>query len=190
MSHMKTTNENLFGETLCLGGVPVPNGALGFGKPGDWYYTRIIYPDDIREAKRRVDSKFQSVDRDVKGCAGLTDADRASWGALYGAWRQLYCINSTGTCTEPDASIFGLGGQMDDVERYEKSAYDWQLKIKDKCTLSSPVEKPDIIKREESEQRSDVLGTVKIVALAAVGVVAVVVLVPQIAKLVPERQGK
>jgi len=188
---MKNTNENLFGEQLCLGGKPVVGFALGFGKPGDWYYTRVIYPDDVREAKRRVDSKFQSVDKDVKACPGLNDNDRAAWAALLASWRQLYCMNASGTCTDPDASIFGLGGQMDDVERYEKSAYEWQLKVQaTKCSLSSPVEKPDILKREESEKKEDVLDTIKIVAIAVAGAVAVVYVVPQIARLVPSRKEK
>jgi hypothetical protein len=158
---------------------------LGFGKPGDWYYTRIIYPDDIRAAKRRVDALFQSVDHDVKSCTALNNDDRATWGALFISWRKLYCLSDKTDCTEPDASYFGLGGQMDDVERYEKSAYEWQLKLQAKtCTPSAPIIKPDAQKREEADHRADIAGTVKVVAVAVVGAVAIVYLAP---KLIPDR---
>lgn len=47
MSHMKTTNENLFGETLCLGGVPV----VGFGDvgPTDLFMYRRMWEPFIAE---------------------------------------------------------------------------------------------------------------------------------------------
>jgi len=202
---MKSTNENLFGEQLCLGGKPVVGFALGFGKPGDWYYTRMVTADDVREAKNRVDTKFQSVARDVKACVGLTDEERAAWNDLVTSWRKLYCLNDSGSCSDPNVSntlaqiivgpfagkYAGSGGEMDDVERYEKLVYEWQQKLNaKKCALSAPIDKPDVIRREESEKTSDILDTVKVVAIAVVVTAGVVYIVPQIAKLVPSRKEK
>src|SRR5271166_2078431 len=136
-------------ETIRRGGRMVDPFGVGFGSPSDWYYTRWVYPSDIEQAKNRVDAKFQSVNRDVQACAKLSAGDRTAWTDAFTAWRKLYCRNDTGTCTAPDASVWGAGGQMDDVERAEKSLYDWQTKIKANCTVSGPIEKPDAAKREE-----------------------------------------
>ena len=172
-------------EEIFLNGARVTG--LGFGQPGDWFYTRIVWPGDVKQAKQRVDATFQSVNRDVQACAGLSADEKAAWSGIFSAWRQLYCGSSM-SCTEPAESLFGLGGQMDDVERYEKIAYDWQNTLATKCTLSSPIEKPDAVKREEAAKSTDWTATVKTVAVAVVVTTSIVYLVPQIGKLVPERR--
>jgi hypothetical protein len=134
---------------MMRGGRQVAGFALGFGSPSDWYYTRFIYAGDVKEAKNRVDAKYQSLNRDVQACAKLSPGDKTAWTDAFTAWRKLYCSNDSGTCTEPDASIFGAGGAMDDVERAEKSAFAWQTKIKATCQVSGPMEKPDAAKRDE-----------------------------------------
>jgi hypothetical protein len=136
-------------ETIRRGGKAVDPFGVGFGSPGDWYYTRFVYAGDVKEAKNRVDAKYQSVNRDVQACAKLSPGDKTAWTDAFTAWRKLYCNNASGTCTEADTSIFGAGGAMDDVERAEKSLYDWQTKIKTTCTVSGPIEKPDAAKRDE-----------------------------------------
>ena len=173
------------------GGVVVPGFGIGFGQPGDWYYTRFIYPDDVREAKRRVEARFQSIDRDVKSCTSVTDAERAAWNDLYTAWRKIFCRSNDTTCTDPDVSIFGLGGQMDDVDRYEKLAYEWQLKIGAKsCSLSAPADKPDAQKREESGSNVNMIGAVTTLGITVAVIAGIVYVVPQIAKLIPEKSEK
>lgn len=172
-------------DVLSFGGRPVEGFGLGIGQPGDWYYTRWVYPDDVREAKRRVDAKFTSVHTDIQTCTALSSAEKSAFEDLYVSWRKLYCRSEDTSCKDPDVSIWGLGGQMDDVERYDKFLYDWQVKVQGQCALSAPVEKPDIVKREESSQRSELLGTVKTVAVTAVIVAGIVYFIPIIGRLVP-----
>jgi hypothetical protein len=137
-------------ETIRRGGVAVdPFGVGGFGQPSDWYYTRFVFAGDVKQAKDRVDAKYQSVNRDMQACSALPAGDRSAWTDAFTAWRKLYCRNDSGTCTAPDASWLNSGGEMDDVERAEKSLYDWQTKLKTKCAVSGPIEKPDATKREE-----------------------------------------
>ena len=157
-------------------------------QPGESSYTRFVYSDDVKQAKRRVDAKYQGLNTDVHACAAITDGEKATWNDLFTAWRKLYCRSDSTTCTEPDASIWGAGGQMDDVERYEKNLFDWQSKLATKCAVSAPIVKPDVVKREEDEKKpSDMLSTVKYVAIG-LGVVAVVVsgavIVSQVAPIV------
>jgi hypothetical protein len=137
-------------ERIQRGGRPVAGfGVGGFGQPGDWYYTRYVSSGDVKQAKDRVDAKYQTVNRDVQACANLSAGDKSAWTDAFTAWRKLYCRNDSGTCTEPDASWLNSGGEMDDVERAEKSLYTWQTKLQATCTVSGPIEKPDAAKREE-----------------------------------------
>jgi hypothetical protein len=104
--------------------------------------TRIIYPQDVRDAKNRIQAKFASVDTNVKACSALSSADASAWAAFYLAWRKFFCRDDVGSCSEPDVSIFGLGGQMDDCEVWEAQLFGWQQKLSKTCTLSAPLTAP------------------------------------------------
>jgi hypothetical protein len=119
-------------------------GALDAGALDEAGATRWVYPADVLAAKERIDAKVTSLAADVAACAGLAAADVAAWNAFRTAWRQFYCRGSDGACTEPDASWFGIGGQMDDCETYEASLYAWQEKFAPLCRLSAPVGSPPV----------------------------------------------
>jgi hypothetical protein len=158
---------------------------FGIGDKTDWWYTRIVYPSDVREAKRRVDAKFQSVNNDVVACSGLTEDEKGAWYSLFTTWRRFFCGSGTTTCTEPEAPfLLGAGGAMDDVEQYEKQAYGWQKKIKaSKCAVGEPAEiqEPDVVKREKKKEEPTTwpywLGAA---AAAAVGIYVVAPIVKEV----------
>jgi hypothetical protein len=82
--------------------------------------TRIIYPwRDIPAAKIRVDTKYKSVLRDVEACAALTPAEKQAFRAEYDAWRRFFCDGPRVDCTEPVWHMFGSGGAMDEIEKWE-----------------------------------------------------------------------
>jgi hypothetical protein len=104
--------------------------------------TRLIYPEDVRNAKNRIDAKVASVNANIASCTALSGDDRAAWALFYSAWRKFFCRNDSGTCTEPDVSLWGLGGQMDDTEVFEAQLYGWQEKLSATCHLSAPLTHP------------------------------------------------
>jgi len=140
-------------ETIRRGGRTVDPFGVGIniiGQPGDWYYTGVPFPSDVKEAKNRVDAEYQGVNRDVQACANLSAGDKAAWASDLANWRKLYCRNDSGTCTEPDAAWFTSGSEMDDVEKAEKLLYAWQQKlVAAKCSVSGLFKKPDVLQREE-----------------------------------------
>jgi hypothetical protein len=107
------------------------------GEAGAW-----IYPSTVKEAKNRIDPEIAATKRDADACTTITADERAAFDAFYAGWRQFYCLNASGTCTEPDASIWGLGTQMDQAEGYETRLAQWQALLASKCALSTPVVTP------------------------------------------------
>jgi len=137
---------------------------LGGGEAGA---TRVIWPSDVIDRKTVIDAKMTSVGADVGACAAFSDADRAAWAAFYLAWRKVYCLNALGACTAPDSSIWGLGGQYDDLETWDSNVYAWQLKVAAAgCKSSAPVVAPPT---PTGAQASDVGAVGEIVKWGAVG---------------------
>lgn len=101
---------------------------------------RVVTPEDVKQAKLRLDGKYKSVEEDVMGCASLGEPERRAFAVQVRTWRTFFCGGQPG-CAEPAVSYGQLGTQMDEVERYDKQLYDWQRKLSAKCTLSLPVEK-------------------------------------------------
>src|SRR5271155_3801577 len=106
---------------------------------------RIAYPSVIVDEKNRVEAKFKALLADVQACKSMSPNEKMNFQAEYNAWRRLYCDDGSGNCAtapEPSFFTFGLGGKLDDIEKWEKRIFDWQQSIASRCTLSMPVVRP------------------------------------------------
>lgn len=155
-----------------LGRRPVGATPVGVGAG-----TRIIYPSDVVNRKNSIDAKVTSVSRDVDACKALKDTDRQAWVDFAAAWRKFYCLNADGQCSQPDYSIWSLGGQMDDLETWDANVYAWQQKLAAAtCTLSAPVVAPPIPTAEQKGAGDEIAAVAKAVtSVAIVGIVGLVV---------------
>ena len=106
--------------------------------------TRLIYPADVVSRKNDINSKVIALTNDITSCTAAPTNLSTDWQAWVTTWKQFYCNNSTGTCTEADYSIWGLGGQYDDCEMYDQQVYQWQQKVAQTCTLSEPSTPPPV----------------------------------------------
>lgn len=118
------------------------------GRPGATALAetgRIAYPSVIVDEKNRVEAKFKALLVDVQACKSMSPNEKMTFQAEYNAWRRLYCDDGSGNCaTAPEPSFWtlGLGGKLDDIEKWEKRIFDWQQSIASRCTLSMPVVRP------------------------------------------------
>jgi len=103
--------------------------------------ARIVMPEDVRQAKMRLDARYRSVEADVFDCIALDQAERRAFVLDMQAWRTFFCGTSA-QCTEPKVGLIGIGAEMDQVQHYEKRLYEWQQKLKKKCSLGAPMSKP------------------------------------------------
>jgi len=106
--------------------------------------TRIVTPGDVTAAKVRIDTLMKSVTNDVAACSQLSDADRTSWAIFYAGWRAFYCLDPSGSCTEPASTLFGSGGALDACDAWENQLAAWQSKLSATCKLSSPIDVPPV----------------------------------------------
>jgi hypothetical protein len=106
--------------------------------------TRIIWPTDVVARKNEINAKVTALTNDIAACTNAPSDLSTNWQAFVTAWKQFYCNNSSGTCTEADYDLFGLGGQYDDCENWDQQVYQWQLTVQKSCTLSEPVVAPPI----------------------------------------------
>jgi hypothetical protein len=137
---------------------------------------KITMPQDVRDAKLRIDPQMASTRGDVKACAQLSAADKDAFEAFYLSWRRFYCDNSSGQCSEPYAPLlFGSGGQVDDADAFESQLYAWQVKVKSAgCAQATPPVMPPTPGWPGAGQVSDTAkwATIGILALAGVYVVS------------------
>jgi hypothetical protein len=102
----------------------------------------VVTPDDVRQAKKRLDVRYRSVTADVEDCKGMGDDERRSFHEQLHAWRTFYC-GSVADCVEPHVEVFGLGAQMDQIEHYDQQLYDWQHRIAQHCHSAQPGVRPE-----------------------------------------------
>jgi hypothetical protein len=119
--------------------LPCPNcghgGALARVAGDAMTGIRVIWPSDIREAKQRVNAEFNAADKDVADCQGISADEKSAWALFVQSWKTFYGDGK-------ESSIFGLGGQMDDIERYEMQLYEWKKKLEKICSISGPIVRP------------------------------------------------
>jgi hypothetical protein len=141
--------------------------------------TRLLFPwnKDIPEAKLRVDAKFKALIADVDACQTVTPAERQAFHSQYDVWRQYFCGGSK-PCTEPSWSVFGLGSQMDEIEKWEVRAHDWQERFQGRCALSAPTVRPVPLADRAREGGASTESLVKYGAIAVAAVAAAYLLGP------------
>lgn len=117
--------------------------------------TRVVWPSDVKNRKREIDAKMGGILADLSACPNLDPKTVSDFHSVYGAWRQFYCDSAVQNCTEPVVSIWGLGGQMDDCENWDQTAYDWQQFTAAHCQSSQPVVAPPT----PTAQQPDTIGS-------------------------------
>jgi hypothetical protein len=118
-----------------------------FGEAGAITFTRrdwLVLPGDVVDAKNAIQIVAAAVDRDVSACSTLNDATRADWKDFFAAWRQFYCNNASGTCTEPETSWLPRANaeRLDACDQWSAQVYAWQKKIAASCAMSEPLGPP------------------------------------------------
>ena len=136
--------------------------------------TRIIFPDDVINAKTRIDAKMQATLADVGACTSLDAKTVSDFRDFFGAWRKFYCASDGAEdCTSPGWHLFGLGGQMDDCETWEAQLYQWQQFLGAHCTLAEPASPPPTPTAQQGDSMDALATIVKWGAIGALGVVVV-----------------
>ena len=139
--------------------------------------TRLIFPwTDIPQAKLRVDAKFKTLIADVDACRTLTPTERQAFHAQYEVWRQFFC-GGPKPCTEPSWGAFGGGSQMDEVEKWEVRAHDWQERFQGRCAISAPTARP-VPLADRAREGGSTESVVKYGAIAVAAVAAAYLLGP------------
>ncbi len=136
---------------------------------------RVIWPGDIIDRKNVIQAKMVAVGADITACTALPADEQTAWQAFYTAWRQFYCRNETGTCDQPDYSVFGMGGQYDDLEVWDANVYAWQQKVSAAgCGVSDPLVAPPTPTADQANK--DVGALTELVKWSALGLGGVLLL--------------
>lgn len=81
---------------------------------------RLYWPSAVSSRKRQLAADLLAANIAATTCSGLSSTTLAQWSAFYAAafdWSQS------------DTSVWGVGGQMDQQERYECALYQWQQEL-------------------------------------------------------------
>lgn len=126
---------------------------------GAGFWPTWIYPSTVDAAKADLLATLQSANQTVASCTALPTATTASWTTFY---------NTVAAYAQPSTtSIWGLGGQMDQVQKYQAELYDWQIYLgQQRCVMSSPTTNPEAPLPPGTP--SVWVGVAKLAALAAV----------------------
>jgi hypothetical protein len=151
--------------------------------------TRLLFPwgDDIPQAKIRVDAKYKSVMRDVDACAALSPTDKQAFHAEYDAWRRFFCSSANLDCQKPAWSHFGLGSQMDEIEKWESDRlFLWQQRLQGRCAMTLPAVRPKHLAESARESGASEEKMLKYGAIA-IGAVALAYLLGPAARAAGSR---
>jgi hypothetical protein len=107
--------------------------AGGFDEAGAW-----IWPQTVRDSKTRIDAAMTATRADIAACAALAATDKSAFETFFTSWRDFYCGDQLGTCSEPYVSVWGLGSQQDQCDSFQAQLTEWQKKLATTNCLSGP----------------------------------------------------
>jgi hypothetical protein len=120
----------------------------------------FVWPSTVKAAAADVLSSLEGTNDTVNACTTLDAPTKASWLSFYTPTKAFLT-------TEISPSVWGLGGQMDNVNSAAQDLFGWQTLLSSRsCTLTVPSVDPSTI-------GPTITPLVKIIQWGVVGIVAV-----------------
>lgn len=99
----------------------------------------FVWPSTVKAAAADVLASLEGTNDTVQSCAALDAPTKASWSSFYTPTKAFLT-------QELNPSIWGLGGQMDNVNSAAQDLYGWQTLLASRnCTLTVPSVDPSTV---------------------------------------------